>query len=472
MLWIGAGLAGCSADVRGEQATTEQDAAPDRDGSTPSGDAGDAEAERCAVGSETLPGLDLIFDCYDCRFCYNESFEGAAVVESADPSKTVFLLPGGERATLFSDVALPSLTLGDQVWLVIDFGEAVASASYGKDWQIGVRASEDGPLLMAAAKSNRQLVDLLGVPMSLQTVCSETGFDDCTQKDDVETQYSALTIDGDTPVTMTSGTSASVEVAGIAYDVVLERAQPLGPRGFCRNDGPAPRAFLFFAVANDAGQVLPAVERAPADMVPTCVPGDAERDVRAEVLVVMGHYAGWLIRVAAEPGHARWALSGTEEAVLDISFQHELAHWVTDIGQPVWAELDYNKEEGPYSWASIILRTASDGALLMGQYRAYTAVAKQPFEDTSLASLGFATEPNCTYYTTSCECGAPPSMDVRLFDVVSPGGDARVLSGGRGTFALDGSDYTLSVTEAKEYESCGPDEIRAGMLDLVVFRMQ
>jgi hypothetical protein len=34
------------------------------------------------------------------------------------------------------------------------------------------------------------------------------------------------------------------------------------------------------------------------------------------------------------------------------------------------------------------------------------------------------------------------------------------------------SDYTLSVTEAKEYESCGPDEIRAGMLDRVVFRMQ
>jgi len=471
-LWIGVGLAGCSGESEGEQPSAVQDAAPDRDGTTPSGDGGDAQAETCEVGSETLPDLDLIFDCYDCNFCNNESFEGAAVVESANPSETVFLLPGGERITLFSDVALPSLTLGDQVWLVVDFREVVSSASYSKDWQLSVRASEKGPLLMAAANTNEQLVDLMGVPLSLSAVCSEIGFDDCSQKDDVETVYSALTIDADTPITMTSGTSAQVEAAGIVYDVVLERAQPAGPRGFCQDDGPAPRAFLFFAVANDATKVLSAVERAPADMVPTCVPDEgAENEVRAEVLVSMDHYAGTLIRVAADPGHARWALPGTDEAVLDIAFQHELAPWATDIGQQVWADL-YSNHEGSDYWLSTVLRTASDGALLMGQYIAYTAPAKQPFEDTSLGSLGFAAEPHCTYYTASCECGAPPSMEIRLFDVVSPGGDARVPAGGRGTFALEGRDYTLSVAEAKEDERCGPDELRALTLDLVVYTMQ
>ncbi len=159
------------------------------------------------------------------------TIEGEVFVERASPEQLDLVDEGGQRVSLFvrgaSSVSFEGVAIGTRFWLSAwERSERPNPLASVPSQAFSLRTEQDGPVLLATLAGATSAEGALGLPISIQSLCTAEyvldrgGDTDCVRQ--IE-RFEAV-IDADRAVRVAPGTRITTRIDGSTYDVRLRQA--------------------------------------------------------------------------------------------------------------------------------------------------------------------------------------------------------------------------------------------------------
>jgi hypothetical protein len=434
--WLGLSLlslAACGSLDR-STATTDPDASPASAAgaaaaaSGAAGTAGGGAANTCdaEVVYEEAVNLTLSFPGLNTSYGLPPQaliVDGDVIVERAQPEQLDLVDENGQRVSLllrgsssfsFGDVAIGTrfwLYARERFWKPNPFAQEASRA-------FSLRTQEDGPVLLATLEGSPEVGEALGLPISIQSLCTaeyplDHGSDtDCARRVEV---FEAI-VDSTPAVHVSRGARTTIQMDGTAYELSLPRASyetysdanpssgnPCAPADW------TPRLELDLNVVSGEWPELSVNQPVELTALPECRLG-----TDAPLVVIDGEELAW----------DQFAAGGAEFPIALVASDADSVEFSSDYGplrvtgdSEALAVLERARWFSISEYYTKIFRETANGDALVAYSQTTLAKVKAFVSRSDVLGATIEFEPRCDWLTDVCPVdGGTEAMT--LYDIV------------------------------------------------------
>jgi hypothetical protein len=349
--------------------------------------------------------------------------QGDVVVERAEPEQLDLVDENGQRVSLlvrgspsisFGDIAIGTrfwLYAWEQFWKPNPFAQEASRA-------FSLRTQEDGPVLLATLEGSREVGKALGLPISIQSLCTaeyplDHGSDtDCARHVEV---FEAI-VDSDPAVRVSRGARTTIQMDGTSYEVSLPWAEyetysDANPSSGnpCAPPDWAPRLALDLNVVSSEWQELSVNQPVELTALPACHLGTDAPLVRIDV-----EQLDW-DRLA--DGGAEFPISLVTSDATSVEFSSDYGSLRVTADSEVLTVLERARWFSLSDYYTKIFRETADGNALVAYSQAPLAKVEDFARRSDVLGATIDFEPRCDWLSDVCPVdGGTEAMP--LYDIV------------------------------------------------------